>query len=152
MLGIAESHAIKAYDKIKYRIPYMPDSFNVELEPPIFRLRVGYIMADFRHHVTAHLLQTVFQHHDEERFEVFCYALNPDDRSAFRRRIRASVGDDHFRDMHGTTDDAVATQINGDLVDLLIDTDYYKNRLSILALRPAAVQGNFLAHPGNPKL
>ena len=32
-------------------------------------------------HVTAHLLQTVFQHHDQERFEVFCYALNPDDRS-----------------------------------------------------------------------
>eukprot|EP00961_Rhodomonas_salina_P269913 3646418-Rhodomonas_salina.1 len=29
-------------------------------------------MADFRHHVTAHLLQTVFLRHDEERFEVFC--------------------------------------------------------------------------------
>ena len=31
-------------------------------------------------------------------------------------------------------------QINGDLVDVLVDTDYYKNRLSILALRPAPVQ------------
>ena len=27
------------------------------------RLRVGYIMADFRQHVTAHLLQTVFVSH-----------------------------------------------------------------------------------------
>ena len=27
------------------------------------RLRVGYIMADFRQHVTAHLLQTVFLSH-----------------------------------------------------------------------------------------
>jgi predicted O-linked N-acetylglucosamine transferase (SPINDLY family) len=32
-------------------------------------------MADFRHHVTAHLLQTVFALHDEERFEVVCYAF-----------------------------------------------------------------------------
>ena len=90
MLGIAESHAVKAFDRIKYRLPHMPSTFGLELEPPIFRLRVGYIMADFRHHVTAHLLQTVFQLHDADRFEVFCYALNPDDRSAFRRRIRES--------------------------------------------------------------
>jgi tetratricopeptide (TPR) repeat protein len=59
MLGIAESHAIKAYDKIKYRLPYLPDTFGLELQAPIYRLRVGYIMADFRHHVTAHLLQVI---------------------------------------------------------------------------------------------
>jgi tetratricopeptide (TPR) repeat protein len=37
MLGIAESHAIKAYDKIKFRLPYMPDTFGAELQTPIFR-------------------------------------------------------------------------------------------------------------------
>ncbi|EKX38717.1 hypothetical protein GUITHDRAFT_144104 [Guillardia theta CCMP2712] len=76
MLGIAESHAIRALEKVRYKIPFLPSSFGLELEPPLHRLRIGYMMADFRHHVTAHLLQTVFQRHDEERFEIFCYALN----------------------------------------------------------------------------
>jgi hypothetical protein len=40
-------------------------------------------------------------------WQVFCYALNPDDRSLFRQRIRESVDDDHFRAMHSSTDDAV---------------------------------------------
>eukprot|EP00960_Hanusia_phi_P004007 117628-Hanusia_phi.AAC.3 len=88
MLGIAESHAIRALEKVevrgggilhafccslgrspcflwfsrtflqvRYKIPFLPASFGMELEPPLYRLRVGYIMADFRHHVTAHLLQ-----------------------------------------------------------------------------------------------
>jgi hypothetical protein len=37
----------------------LPPTFGLELEPPLHRLRVGYVMADFRHHVTAHLLQVV---------------------------------------------------------------------------------------------
>ena len=37
--------------------------------------------------------------------QVFCYALNPDDRSAFRSKIRASVGEEHFRDLSGVPDD-----------------------------------------------
>ena len=55
MLVIAEAHATKAYDKVKFRIPQMPSSFGGEVEAPIFRLRVGYIMSDFRHHVSAPL-------------------------------------------------------------------------------------------------
>ena len=34
MLGIAESHATKAYDKIKYLVPYMPPTFGQELQVP----------------------------------------------------------------------------------------------------------------------
>jgi hypothetical protein len=40
--GIAESHAIKAYDKVKYLVPFLPTSFGNDIEAPIYRLRVGY--------------------------------------------------------------------------------------------------------------
>ena len=72
MLGIAESHATKAFDKVvgvyahtcahphahthphthtpthtqvKYRVPFLPDTFGREIDAPVYRLRVGYIMA-----------------------------------------------------------------------------------------------------------
>eukprot|EP00960_Hanusia_phi_P004006 117628-Hanusia_phi.AAC.2 len=76
-------------------------------------------------------------------------SVHKDDKSTFRRRIRDSVGDDHFRDLDRSTDDSVAIQVNGDLVDLLIDTDYYKSRLSILALRPAPIQVDPSKSKGN---
>jgi hypothetical protein len=147
----------------------------------------------------------VFERHDVDRFEVFCFALNPDDRSAFRRKIMESVEENHFREVlfcwllspcamssnlifkrcrcflvstccaivlfvaisskksfaphldhflllavweqvDGNTDLEVSIAINNDLVDILIDTDYYKSRLSILATRPAAVQVAPLAY------
>jgi tetratricopeptide (TPR) repeat protein len=55
------------------------------------RLRVAYIMADWRQHVTAHLLRTVFQRHDARRVTAYAFALNQDDGGSFRRDIRANL-------------------------------------------------------------
>eukprot|EP00961_Rhodomonas_salina_P060264 808927-Rhodomonas_salina.1 len=49
-------------------------------------------MADFRQHVTAHLLQTVFKRHDQSRVEAHGFALNADDKGSFRRSISESFG------------------------------------------------------------
>ena len=72
MLEIAAAHARHASEKVS------SIAEDLRLVPPVLptggagggigggggadggRLRVGYIMADFRQHVTAHLLQTVF--------------------------------------------------------------------------------------------
>ena len=46
------------------------------------------------------------------------------------------------------SDEQVAQTINREQIHVLIDIDYNKLRLSILALRPATVQCAWLAHPG----
>jgi hypothetical protein len=104
------------------------------------KLRVGYIMADWRQHVTAHLLQTVFERHDARRVAAYAFALNQDDGGAFRRRIRKSFGPGRFVEAFGISDEEVATLVNKEQIHVLIDIDYNKLRLSILALRPASVQ------------
>ncbi len=55
------------------------------------------------------------------------------------------VGYDTRAMLHDTQ---VARAINGDRIDVLLDVDYFKNRMEVLALHPAPTQINFLAHPG----
>lgn len=50
--------------------------------------------------------------HDRENFEVFLYALNPDDGSAQRRRLETEV--EHFRDLSTLTAGEAAVNIAND--------------------------------------
>lgn len=55
--------------------------------------------------------QSAFGMHDRDQFEVFLYALNPDDGSPERRRMEGDV--EHFRDLSAlTARDAAATIAN----------------------------------------
>lgn len=47
-------------------------------------MRIGYLSAVIKHHVTCHLLRNLFTLHDRSRFEVYVYALNADDGSSLR--------------------------------------------------------------------
>jgi len=62
------------------------------------------------------------------------------DGGSFRRDIRASFPAGNFVDVFGKSDQEVATVINRERIQVLIDIDYNKLRLSILALAPATVQ------------
>jgi predicted O-linked N-acetylglucosamine transferase (SPINDLY family) len=112
------------------------------------RLRIGYLSADFHQHATCILMAEMLEHHDRERFEVTLYSHGKSDNTAMRHRIeRAS---EHFVDVCGLKDQAVAERIRADHIDLLIDLKGYTkdNRLAIFAWRPARVQTAFLGFPG----
>ena len=49
---------------------------------------------------------------DRDQFEVFLYALNPDDRSPQRRRMEGEV--EHFRDLSALTAAEAAAVISED--------------------------------------
>ncbi len=112
------------------------------------RLRIGYWSYDLRNHATAHLMQTVFEMHDRERFEVFTYSYGPDDGSDYRARIAA--GSDHFVDLREAGDVEAARRIHADGIHILVDLmGYVANcRPDVLALRPAPIQVNYLGYPG----
>ncbi len=113
------------------------------------RLRIGYVSADMRAHVSARLMLPVFERHDRGRFEVFCYALNPDDGSRERRRVAAAA--DHFRELDQLDDRSAAAAIRADGIDILIDLGGYTlgSRSGIFALRPVSLQAAWQGFAGS---
>lgn len=112
------------------------------------RLRIGYLSTDFCKHATTHLMQDLFALHDRTAFEVWAYAIGPDDNSTYRHRIQADC--DHFLDAYTTDPVDLARQIHADQIDILIDLNGHSgaNRIETLALKPAPIQVSYLGYPG----
>ena len=112
---------------------------------PHRRIRLGYVSADFRNHVVGYALLPAFRHHDHTRFEVFCYANNPDEEltAEFRRHA------DHWRSLAGSTDAQFAEQVRADQIDILIDLSLHTsdNRLRVFAQKPAPILASWLGYP-----
>ncbi|MEO5374936.1 MAG: tetratricopeptide repeat protein [Alphaproteobacteria bacterium] len=112
---------------------------HLNLPDPDRRLRIGYLSPDFREHAVCYYLEPLIRAHDRTRVEVFCYAevTRPD---AVTERIRATA--DHWRFTSGMRDDALASTIRGDGIDILVDCAGHTggNRLLTMARRPAPVQ------------
>jgi predicted O-linked N-acetylglucosamine transferase (SPINDLY family) len=111
------------------------------------RLRVGYLSADFYQHATAVLMTELLERRDTERFETFLYSHSRDDESDICRRVRAAC--EHFVDVRGTGNHAVAKRIRADGIDILIDLKGHTrdSRMDLMAYRPAPVQACYLGYP-----
>jgi predicted O-linked N-acetylglucosamine transferase (SPINDLY family) len=118
---------------------------------PERRLRIGYVGADFRDHCQSLFTIPLFEQHDRNRVEVFCYA-NVARADGFTERIRRSV--DCWRDTVGLNDDEVARQVRADGIDILVDLTMHMSngRPMLMARKPAPVQVAYLAYPGTTGL
>jgi predicted O-linked N-acetylglucosamine transferase (SPINDLY family) len=112
------------------------------------RLRVGYLIADVRNHPNAHNTLLLYGLHDRERFEVFTYSWGLDDNSPYRQRILRDS--EHFIEMRGWSDEAMAQRISADGIHVLVDLMGHTgdNRMGVLARRAAPIQVNYLGFPG----
>lgn len=112
------------------------------------RIRVGYVSYDFRDHPVGHVLPRIIELHNRSSFEVYGYALAPDDGSTIRRRLVQAF--DHFTDITGLGIKSGAEKIASDQIDILIDLQGLTtgNRIAMLAMRPAPVQVNWLGYAG----
>lgn len=113
------------------------------------RIRLAYVCADFRDHVTPQLMAGVFEAHDRERFETFAISFGghkPGD--AMRARLEGAF--DHFLDVRALGPAAIARLMREHEIDIAVDLNGHtgSNRLDIFAHRPAPVQVNFLGYPG----
>lgn len=113
---------------------------------PAAKLRIGYLSPNFRNHPSALLTAPLYELQDRSRFEVFGYALSPEDGSAIRGRIARAC--DRFLDLSAEPDDAVAARIREDGVQILVDLAGYQSgaRPAILAHRPAPLQVEYLGY------
>ncbi|MGA8170781.1 MAG: UDP-N-acetylglucosamine-peptide N-acetylglucosaminyltransferase [Methylocystis sp.] len=112
------------------------------------KIRLGYLSNDFHDHATALLLVEVLEAQDRGLFELYAYSYGADDGKAMRPRLRRAF--DHFRDIGRLSDVEAARAIHADGVHILIDLKGFtrQTRTSILALRPAPLQVNYLGYPG----
>ncbi len=115
------------------------------------RIRVGYVSPDFRGHSCAWFLRPLFDAHDRARIEIFAYSAveRPDEFTAwFRERA------DHWHDISGSSDAAVATLVRDDGIDILVDlAGHTRNQpLGVFALQPAPVQVAWLGYPATTGL
>jgi len=112
------------------------------------KIRLGYLSNDFQDHATALLLIETLEAHDRARFELHAYSYGKDDGKKMRGRLRRAF--DRFTDISPLSDVEAAQAIFRDGVDILIDLKGFTEgtRTSILALRPAPIQVNYLGYPG----
>ncbi|MBR8827123.1 MAG: TIGR03032 family protein [Gomphosphaeria aponina SAG 52.96 = DSM 107014] len=110
------------------------------------KLRLGYVSPDFRNHAVGVLIKDIFQHHNRQKFEVYCYNLTTEDE--LTATIKANC--DQYTDISLMSSVDAAAKINQDEIDILIDLAGYTTycRPEIFALQPAPIQCSYLGFPG----
>jgi protein O-GlcNAc transferase len=113
---------------------------------PHDKIRIAYLCADFRSHVTAYQLAELFELHDRSRFEVIGVSFSRDDGSEIRARLIKAF--DQFIDVYTISDREVAGLLHEREVDIAVDLMGHTldARLPIFAYRPAPVQVTYLAY------
>ncbi|MFQ5587939.1 MAG: tetratricopeptide repeat protein, partial [Nitrospiria bacterium] len=110
------------------------------------RLKIGYISPDFHRHVSNICFRGLMNFHDKDLFEITCYS-NSNIEDEISAQYRAAA--DHFINVSGLSDEALAARIHDDGVHFLIDLAGYttNGRLGVLSYRPAPVQMMYLGYP-----
>ncbi len=115
------------------------------------KLRIGLVSADFKWHSVGYFLAPFLEHYDRSRFEITAYSgvRKPDSRTeVFRECV------DRWRAVHGLSDEAMASCILRDRIDVLVDLSGHteSNRLPVFARQPAPVQVSWLGYPASTGL
>lgn len=112
------------------------------------RIRVAYLSADFHDHAMAYLMAGLFERHDRTRFETIAVSLGPDVESVMRSRLVSAF--ERFLNVGDQSDADIARLLRSMEIDILVDLNGFTrgSRPTILALRPAPIQINYLGYPG----
>lgn len=128
--------------------PHAAAAPTARQQPAGDRVHVAYLSGDFHDHATAHLMADVFARHDHTRFKLSAWSYGPRTQDAMQTRLQAMF--DAFHDVSRRADAEVANAMRAAGIDVLVDLKGYTagSRSGILALRPAAVQVQYLGYPG----
>jgi predicted O-linked N-acetylglucosamine transferase (SPINDLY family) len=118
---------------------------HTNVRDPERRLRIGYVSPSYFRYSVGRFLLPIFQCHDREQFEVFCYS-SVDVPDPLNDRLAALV--DHWKEVAGATDEQLTELIRTDQIDILVDLSSHMahNRLLVFARKPAPVQVTYLAY------
>ena len=125
-----------------------PQWCDVKPKPPCpegAKIRLGYVSSFMRAHTVGEFLAGWLEHHDQERFEIYCYHIG-DETDPMTRRFRNHTA--AFHQIGGDLEKA-ATTILDDHLHILVFTDIGMNPLAtqLAAMRLAPVQCKGWGHP-----
>jgi protein O-GlcNAc transferase len=131
--------------------PEQPRPRVRRVRPEGRRLRVGYLSPDFRSHSVAYFFDPLLGAHDQRAVEITCYsdaAVN----DGVTKRLRAQA--EHWRQVAGLSDAAIARIVEEDGIDVLVDLAGHtaSNRMRLFARRAAPVQFTYLGYPASSGL
>jgi protein O-GlcNAc transferase len=114
-------------------------------------LRLGFVSGDFRRHAAAHFIEPVWRELDRDRFQLHAYSVAPVV-DAVTTRLQGLV--DAWTAAAGWSDDALASRIREDGIDILFDLSGHTahHRLPVFARRPAPLQVSWIGYPGTTGL
>jgi predicted O-linked N-acetylglucosamine transferase (SPINDLY family) len=102
-------------------------------------LRIGYVSPDFRYHAVSFFIESLLAAHDQDNYEVTCYAevANPDQ---VTERFKGAAS--RWRSTVGMSDADLAELIRADAIDVLVDLAGHTsgNRLLTFARKPAPIE------------
>ncbi|MBK20114.1 MAG: hypothetical protein CMM52_14875 [Rhodospirillaceae bacterium] len=109
------------------------------------RLKIGYVSADFRNHPVGKIAHPVIAAHDSNSVEIFCYS-GATKTDALTGKIQSAC--DRWRPINNMMDEAVASLIAEDGIDILVDLSGHSagNRLAVFARKPAPVQASWMGY------
>jgi predicted O-linked N-acetylglucosamine transferase (SPINDLY family) len=116
-----------------------------------YRLRIGYVSADFKEHSVAFFFEPLLKNHCSNVVETFCY-YNDRVIDTTTKRLMATC--DHWRSIYGLTDQNVVNLIRNDKIDILVDLSGHTagNRLLVFVQKPSPVQVTWLGYPNTTGL
>ena len=128
--------------------PWLPKTVFPPPPPPNPYLKVGYVSSDFNNHPLAHLMQSVFGMHNQERVKAYCYATTTGDGSIHRQQIEREAP--VFYDASTWSAERLVRQIVADGIHILVNLNGYTRgaRNEVFAARPAPIQMSFMGFAG----
>ena len=111
-------------------------------------IRIGYMSSDFKTHPVAFLIAKIIENHNKKQFKVYGYSIGPVVIDEMNIRLQKAF--DVYKEIGHETDEQIATTIQKDNIDILIDLNGHTKdrRTGVLCLRPASIQINYLGFPG----
>ena len=146
--AIAQAHiALHHRDRLeRYRQAHHTRRVNTPDRP--VKIRLGYLSDSLRSHSVGWLARWPFVYHDRDRFEIFVYFINSEDRELWGGDpVQQWYVDraDHVR-FCGIDSAQIADQIAADAIDILLDLDSLTVDIgcTVMALKPAPIQCSWL--------
>ena len=112
------------------------------------KIKVAYFSADFKDHPVTYLCSELFELHDRERFEIYAFSTRKSENSPLKDRLISAF--DHFIEVDGISDKAVAELARSLKIDIAIDLGGHTQhaRTNIFTYRAAPIQVNYLGFAG----
>ena len=113
----------------------------------IKKIRIGFLSSDLREHPVGWFAWPLIKHLDRNKFDVYCYY--PHNYTGEELQVKFMERAEKFSFCKRHTTRSIASMINNDQIDILIDMAGYTtlNRIEVMSYKPAPIQISWLGYP-----